>query len=170
MWSVGLAPLAGERIGRVSGNGNPIQQAVAVPRTANVSRGAARNGADAAARPALASASWPLSVYVATRPAAAASWAGAGLQVEPMPYLQLPELAVEPGAMHAQSAAQCWDSPHCTPDPIPVSRGRWVDDARLAHYIQAPPVPEPKTWLMLLSGLLFAGLIAWRHAAVTPLG
>lgn len=165
MWSVGLAPVAGERIGRVSRNGKPIPQAAVVPRTANVSRGTARNGAAAAARPAPASASWPLSVYVATRPAAAASWAGEGLPVEPMPSLQLPELAVEPGAMDAQSAAQCWDSPHCTPDPIPVSRGRWVDDARLAHYIQPPPVPEPKTWLMLLSGLMLAGVIARHHAA-----
>lgn len=163
MLSVRLAPRAGDGIARADRGGKVVQHATAMPGTSNPAP-APRTGARVAARATPASLRAPHSLVLA--PASGPGMPdldGLVFPLDPGTDMQVQVLAAHPVEWYA-SSARCRDASRCTFEPIPVSRGIWIGDSQIARYVPPPPAPEPKTWLMLLSGLLCASLVARRHA------
>lgn len=162
MLSAGPGPQAGGPIAR-AGRASQADGA-AMPHPSNPAQATPRRSVHVASRAAPAGMRAPLSVTLAPRsgPGAPAGEALA-IPVGFPPYLQAEEPPAQPGEFYASSTG-CGDWPYCALNPIPVSRGTWIDDGQLARYIPPPPVPEPMRWPMLVFGLLSVVLFARRHA------
>lgn len=158
MLPAGLASRTGARI--APADRDSVRHAAGAPGSKNVPTAAPKER-DRGPGTVFATRGAPRLMAEAPMPAGEPGLEGLAYPLEAPPNAQ--EGLAAPSLILGQRSNGCWDLAACALSDIPVTRGRWIDVPGLPQDA-VPPVPEPKTWLMLVSGLLAAGLVARRRA------